>query len=394
MNSGQARRAAVIACLIFSSQVWAQNTVPQTFTNASSANLQITLPSPLNAAFGTDMRMSDENPEVVTRKVNIGPSVASYAKIKQVDLQQARFDALEYLHASIGQPRQAQPFAPKVQFKPIGADRYEVTAPTHYFDRLPVMIRSFEIGKKSIVISIECLKLDDTMQHAVRQFLDPESISHVSGQVPQVPELAPDDFGNDQTYQVATTLQVSKSMPLTIGQLDAEGYEKLMKLVGSSKNSEVKTRPSVVCHPGEDALIQDGAQRPFIVGVKEVKGEFAKAHQPIVQTIEDGDYFKVACDIVGEDVRVRCAMGFAEVTKVDTIELEKHASGGSISVQSPSQLVRSININATLSQDTILFVDPYHTTISDSATSGNKRTFRKHNVVALIRTKIIDDESK
>ncbi len=387
MNLRHKTFMAFALSLICSTSLFAQIQGQNTFTRGAAED-SFAFDSPLNDAFGPLFNPHEPNVELATIDIEIETAVAAYAKLKGIDLQQARFDALEYFGATHGQlGRLTNEPIPK--FKPLGADQYKVTASSNYLKSLPARIRSFELGKKSIVVTIDHLNLDDNLQQELSKFLLNESVEHIAGHLPAIsPQLPEEKKGR---YRAASTLQISKSMPLTIGQMTVDNYNRLIKLVRSRKNCDIVSSPTVVVHPGQDAIIQDGALKPFVIGLNQISGDFTHASQPLIQLLENGNFFKVNCDLVENQVVMRCSMSFAEIIGTDTLNLRNTDSPSALTVQTPSQQVRVIDISTELDSDRVLMLDPYHKTTDATAVDGNGQP-RQQNVITLIRVKIVNDE--
>lgn len=362
--------------------------VPYQTTYTGDSTTHPFVESPLEAEFGVERTRRENLTELLTQQIDISAAVSQYANLKKIDLPQARFDALEYLGATSGHPNASTGgMGTRAKFKPVAADQFEVTAPASYFKSLPSRIRSFELGKKSIVISIDFIQLDDTVQNEVRKFLVADSVEHISGKIPSVATELPEEAVGK--YQASSNLRVSKSMPLTVGQLTDDNYNRLMKLVRSRKNCEVISSPTVVTHPGQDAMIHDGSLRPFVVGLSQVVGDFAQATQPTVQCVEEGSFCKVNCDITDGTVTMGCNLSIAKITDIDTLRLRNMESPSLQTVQTPSQQVRAVSVKTELDQDRVLMLDPYHISVTELSVDGKPQQVQQH-LITLIRVKVID----
>lgn len=379
---------ALALFLIVSPSLWAQIEGQKTLTRSVAAEDSFPFDSPLNEIFGPLVSHQPPKIVLVTETIDVKAAVASYAEIKNVDLRQARFDALEYLGATHRQLSRVSN-TPKPNFKPLGGDRFDVTATEGYLKTLPARIRSFELGKKSIVVTIDQLHLDDRVRDEVKKFLVADTLEHIPGHIPPVTSNLPTETKGQ--YRAASTLQVTKSMPLTIGQLTTDNYLRLLKLVRSRKNCEIVSSPTVVSHPGQDAIIHDGSMKPFVIGLNEISGDFTHASQPLIQLLENGNFFKVNCDLVDRQIAMRCSMSFAQILENETIRLRNSESPSTLTVQTPSQQVRVIDISAELASDRVLMLDPYHEVMGSTETNGAVQPQLK-NIVTLVRVQVLDDE--
>ncbi len=385
----------------FTSLVFAQTEDQKTQTSGKvtpASEMGQFIPSPLSATFGIKSYGNQLNVvgktdlNVTTQTVNLGPAVAAYANIKDVELSQARLDALAYLGlvrtTDLGQlndPKQPT-------YKLLSADRFEITALSYYFDSLPARIKSFECGKVVTIIEYTVLKLDDTIQQEARKFLDADSVEHISGEIPgfEFESLNRTQAGG---YEVGSSLQTSTSMPTTVGQMTLENYQSLLQLVQNRNFCEVATHPRLVTLPGQDGVIQQGSSQPFVVGLEVLEGDFTQALQPIIQTIENGDYLKATAIPVNEKLEVDLGLAFADLKSVDQVSLTGAENGAknAIQVQTPAQQVREVRLKAMIPDDRVLLIDPYYTRISESVRNG-KKVFREHNLVALIRARVVELE--
>lgn len=384
MNLQKTLSLACALILVCGSSLLGQKVQQATYTTGAPDS-QFYFDAPLQANFGSMNRSTIKPVELATQEIDISDAVSQYAKVKKVEIQEARFDALEYFGATSGHPNLGVE-GPKPKFKPLGADRYEVTAPTTYFESLPSRIRSFELGKKSIVISISFLNLDDAVQKEVHKFLVPDTVEHVAGNIPAVTTELPEEKAGK--YQAASTLQISKSMPLTIGQLTDDNYSRLLRLVKARKNCEIISSPTVVVRPGQDAMIHDGFLRPFVIGLERLVGDFTEASQPKIQCIEEGNFCKVHCDITDGLVTMDCDVSFAKITGVNTVQLRDAEGRGQLTVQAPGQQVRTVNLRAEMDEQ-VLMLDPYHKCVTEINVDGQLQE-SEGNVIALIRVRVVD----
>ena len=323
------------------------------------------------------------------------PPVAAYARVKNLELDDARLQSLEYLGLVRIKDVANQVVDPlKPQVKLLSADRFEVTAPKFYFESLPGLIRSLELGKKTVLVECQIWAVDDTIQQEARKFLIADSIHHIGGQIPQSQIDDPALKMKSGPYEVASTMRTSTSLPSTIAQLDQDNFERLHKLVSSRKNCSVRTAPSITMLPGQDASVQDGAHRPFVVGVEKVKGDFVASYQPMIQTVEDGSFIKVNCVPVDGSFDMNCTLAFAKVTDVGTAVLEQapQKTGGQVTVQTPSQQVREVSVSLNLEEGKVLFIDPYHKETTVSHGKNGREVTQQHNLIAVVRAIVIDDE--
>ena len=355
----------------------------------ASSNAPLYVASPLDANF--KIKSFGKKPTITyeTQTVDIRQAVASYADLKKVSMSDSLLEALEYLGGM--RATKNQPNDPKhPRFKSLGSHRYAVTAPDDYFRSLAARIKSFELGKQSVVIEVEYLHLDDSIQFEARKFMIKDSVKQISGGIPQVTQQMPEKI-QDSPYEVVSTLRTSKSLPVTIGQMDPDGYKRFKNLIKNRSDCGIVSAPTLVTLPGLDGIFQSGSVQNFIVGVEQKTSTLGMLSHPIVQQIERGRFFRVSATPVDSKVRLECSMAFAKIAGVGTQDIESDGNGGGVTVQTPAQQVRQIDLNATIAESNALFVDPYYA-LAPEVTKSGKTSKKKQNLVAIIRAKVIAAE--
>ncbi|MFK7766181.1 MAG: hypothetical protein AB8B55_02980 [Mariniblastus sp.] len=363
----------------------------QTFTSGDLARKSqpLYVESPLDASFKIQQMLGDRGSlELETQTVDIGLAVACYADLKKVTPKESLLEALEYLGGMKSLKNNADRSNPR--FKQLGGNRFEVTATPEYFKSLPARIKSFELGKQTVVIEVEYMYLDDTIKFESRKFMIEDSIKQLSGGIPQVVQQMPEKI-QDSPYEVASSLRTSKSLPVTIGQMNQDGYERFKKLVKSRSNCGIIVAPTLVSLPGLDGIFQNGSVQNFVVGVEQKVSTQGTMTQPIMQQLERGRFFRANATPIDDKIRLECSIAFAKVMDGGSLNLKSPTAASGLSVQTPIHQVRQIDLNATISGENALVVDPYHSETKE-ITNGGKKTKQKHNIVAIIRAKVIAAE--
>jgi len=95
----------------------------------------------------------------------------------------------------------------------------------------------------------------------------------------------------------------------------------------------VLNAPKVTLFNGQQAFVADATQRPFVVGVIPVVGEFASASQPVIVVLNEGTMMTIQA-VVSEDrryVRMTIVPFFTQIGNVDTFTFEGSSSSTSSS---------------------------------------------------------------
>ena len=92
-----------------------------------------------------------------------------------------------------------------------------------------------------------------------------------------------------------------------------------LQAVQGDNRTNVMQAPKVTMFDGQQASINDSAQRPFVMGLQPVVGDFAVAQQPIIVILNDGTTLNVQ-SVVSQDkryVRMTLAPAFTRIEDAD-----------------------------------------------------------------------------
>ncbi len=96
----------------------------------------------------------------------------------------------------------------------------------------------------------------------------------------------------------------------------------------SDNRSNVMQAPKVTLFDGQFATISDQTQRPFVISITPVVGDFAVAQQPVIVVLNEGTQLNVQ-GIVSDDkrfVRLTLVPFFSQIGEVDTFTYEGRRS--------------------------------------------------------------------
>jgi general secretion pathway protein D len=113
-----------------------------------------------------------------------------------------------------------------------------------------------------------------------------------------------------------------------------EAYFLIEAAQGDSRTN-VLNAPKVTLFNGQQAFVADATQRPFVVGVIPVVGEFAAAQQPVIVVLNEGTMMTIQA-VVSDDrryVRMTIVPFFTQIGDVDEFTFEGSASTTSSSSQ-------------------------------------------------------------
>jgi general secretion pathway protein D len=107
----------------------------------------------------------------------------------------------------------------------------------------------------------------------------------------------------------------------------------LIEAAQGDARTNVLNAPKVTLFNGQQAFVADATQRPFVVGVIPVVGEFAAAQQPVIVVLNEGTMMTIQA-VVSEDrryVRMTIVPFFTQIGDVDEFTFEGSSSTTSTS---------------------------------------------------------------
>ncbi|MCI0334258.1 MAG: general secretion pathway protein GspD [Planctomycetes bacterium] len=110
----------------------------------------------------------------------------------------------------------------------------------------------------------------------------------------------------------------------------------LIEAAQGDRRTNVLNAPKVTLFNGQQAFVADATQRPFVVGVIPVVGEFAAAQQPVIVVLNEGTMMTIQA-VVSEDrryVRMTIVPFFTQIGDVDEFTFEGSSSSTSSSSSS------------------------------------------------------------
>jgi general secretion pathway protein D len=113
---------------------------------------------------------------------------------------------------------------------------------------------------------------------------------------------------------------------------DIEAYFLIEAAQGDARTN-VLNAPKVTLFNGQQAFVADATQRPFVVGVIPVVGEFAAAQQPVIVVLNEGTMMTIQA-VVSDDrryVRMTIVPFFTQIGDVDEFTFEGSSSSTSSS---------------------------------------------------------------
>jgi general secretion pathway protein D len=148
------------------------------------------------------------------------------------------------------------------------------------------------------------------------------------------------DLPFNQDSFAATTPQFGGFDPSTAATFgfailsDIEAFFLISAAQGDTR-SNILQAPKVTLFNGQQAFVSDTAQRPFVISVIPVVGDFAAAQQPVIVVLSEGTFLTIQA-VVSNDrryVRLTVVPFFSQIRDVETFTFE----GSSTSTRSTSE---------------------------------------------------------
>ena len=205
---------------------------------------------------------------------------------------------------------------------------------------------------------------------------------------------------NSTTKFASSCESVRRAMPIMLAKLDDKGAGKMKEALGKTA---LASAPTVVCYSGQTATVNDYSSQPFVVGVKPLVKNGAVAHQPIIQTIENGLATQIQPVIKAGKIDLIANLVHSKITNVETFMIsgtrENNVSEG-VMIQIPEQTLKRISLNTSLEDGETLFIDP-RLQIEVQERQMSKRPFTKaktktvsvnKQVYYLLKARIVEKE--
>ncbi len=361
------------------------------------------LSSPLPASPSTSQAL-------VTKEIDLKKTLRKYAAYNKCSLNEAFAETVSFLKMVPLHDKNARPMVgAQAIYSIVKQDIYRISAPQKFFEALPLNLLCLENGKRNLSIEIHFLGIPAEDSETFRSLMVPGSFDSFNNKIPQATPYATtasyqnESANENQTSQTGGTFVVAtetrtKVYPTFMGRLDDTGVKKLIESLESDEKSSVTVAPTFVVLPGQTAGIADASTRPFVVGVNRVEGEFAIAHQPVVQPIEEGTMLMLRATGENGKIRLDADLALSEIESVETFGYSDFKRNGplagsektatSVTLQVPEQKLKQVHLSTLVEEGHTLFIDPVFERVIQSGSQkskGNRLKTSKSRVMLLIK---------
>lgn len=261
-----------------------------------------------------------------------------------------------------GQQNAAPTLVPKSVHLPSPMSSWSVQ-PKPGQNQKPPLSLEVPADKEQVLVEVIQLSVDLNSDVPLKSFFKPGSFEVHNGTLPEVDLESKLGVGNtnnignspSSTAKFAEgTQSVRRSMPVMLAKLGAEG---IAGIKAALKNESVAFGSTLVCYSGESGTISDLSLRPFVVGVKRKSIGDAVAHQPVIQTVEDGLLMNFKPTIVDGNIDLVANLAHSKVTAAKSFTISGRENHG-VTIQIPEQSINRVRVSSLIKVGESLFVDP------------------------------------
>jgi bla regulator protein BlaR1 len=150
--------------------------------------------------------------------------------------------------------------------------------------------------------------------------------------------------------------RVEEYQPVAVAKLDEKQATELIAVAQGNRRANVLNAPKVTIFNGQEAIIADCTQCPFVIGVNPIVGEQAVAMQPKIEIIEEGTKITLRA-IQSPDmktIRLKQRMDMCSVGEVETATASVH--GQEVTIQIPQVERHVLNVDTEIKNGQTLLV--------------------------------------
>ncbi len=345
---------------------------------------------------------------IITQDVDLRETLQKYAEYKKCSLDQAFADTVAYLKMRpLGEGDGKQMIGTQAYYSIVQKDIYRITAPKKFFNRLSENLLCLENGKRYVLLDVSFVLVSPKQIESLQKYMIPGSYVAFNNKFPEVVPYATQATLKDSakwrsqhpksngTFVVASETK-TKIYPTFLGRLDDQNAAKLLKTIKKDANSDITLAPRMKIIPGQTATVNDAAERPFVVGVDRVEGDFTIGHQPIVQSVEDGIILKLRATGEENEIRLDSDLAVCEISSVGTFTFpnQKTKQESDVTVQVPEQKLKQVHLSTLIKQGETLLIDPVFEKVTSTNPPG-KKTFgqKTQRVIVMIKPRFVDSLS-
>jgi bla regulator protein blaR1 len=170
---------------------------------------------------------------------------------------------------------------------------------------------------------------------------------------PAEPQRAVED---GDSPSVGLEHRVEDYLPVAFAKLDEQHSTALIDAAQGDRRTNVLNAPKITMFNGQEAMLADYAQRPFVVGVRPVVGELGTAMQPKIVTLKEGTEITVHA-VQSRDLKTIHLKQRMEMISVGQVETATASvQGQEVTIQIPQVQRYVLNVDTEIKSDQSLLV--------------------------------------
>ncbi len=325
--------------------------------------------------------VSDEPAKKVVTKIhNLNPAIEAHARSTSRTVDEAKLDAVLQL---FGLPA-GKKHLKRYEIRP---GLFEVTASESFHEHLTGMAKWMVDGEKQITIEARIVtvseqslrKLQTRFASEWEMAAEANHLLHSKSENSPQPEQCAIDFGSlsrstvpvDEVVSAST--RVTKNLPCRVAKINDEQLKSVLADSQADTGTNLMQAPKVTIFPGQQAVVKDTTQRPFVTSVKRITNEQGTALQPIITILEEGISMQIRVShSEGERMQIDSNVTMGEIRDVDEFTFESGGEDAGTTVQIPELLERVVRVSSALNDGQSLLIDPHF-----SKEKTVKRRFRR-----------------
>lgn len=315
---------------------------------------------------------------MVTKEVNLRKTLEKYAAFRNCSLDEAFVETVSFLKmVPLRDEAATRMVGAQAIYSIVGHDIYRISAQQQFFDALPINLLCIENGKRNLLIEVHFLGIPADNPETFQSMMVPGTFVSFNNKMPLATPYATTASYRDESTRrntsgsgtfVAATETKTKVYPTFMGRLDDAGVKKLLGSIDDKNKMKVTMAPSLVVSPGQTGSVRDARSRPFVVGMRRVEGDFALAHQPIVQPIEEGTFLLIRGTGENGKIRLDADLALSEIESVETFGYSDVKRDGPlagdektttpVTIQVPEQKLKQVHFSTLVDDGHTVLIDP------------------------------------
>lgn len=335
--------------------------------------------------------VEDRSP--ILRTHDFSAAISAHVRSSKLPETQAKSNAIAQLFAQL--PQDQTP----VKRNEVSPGVFSVMAPASFHEHIVGLAEWMADGEKQITIKSRILTVTEEKLRKLHTQLNgnwemtegPVTPSQLESPNPLTPAVLGPNFAAFKTQQVrklplaSSASNTQQFLPCRIASVRNQELNRIIAEAQSDTSTNVMQAPTITIFPGQNAVVSDVTQRPFVTSVKPNEDTENPEMQPVITVLEDGLSMNINAAVVGdEDIQLNSSVSFGEIGEVETFTFETPGKFSGTSVQIPEYTVRKVSISKKLLRDQSLIIDPHF--VTEKVTKRRFRSdiiTRKYTIVIL-----------